>query len=181
MARFGFDVAEVEVAERGDFEVMPEGEYTLKGVEAELKDTKKGDGNYLAVTFEVTKGQHTGRKVWQNFNLNNPSDKAQSIGREQVAGWARAAGKPNAKDSDDLLERNFQCKLVIEKGTGGYKDNNRIGSFLTGEAKSAPVAKPSSKFDDEPEEKPAKKAPGPKEEKAKEAPKSSAAKNPWDD
>ena len=179
MANFGFDVAEVEVSERGDFEVMPEGEYTLKATDAEIKDTKKGDGNYLAVTFEVTKGSHTGRKVWQNFNLNNPSDKAQSIGREQVAGWARAAGKPNAKDSDDLLERNFQCKLIVEKGTGGYKDNNRIGSFLTGEAKSAPaVSKPASKFDDEPA--PAKKAPEPKEDKPKEEPKASAAKNPWD-
>lgn len=180
MANFGFDVAEVEVSERGDFEVMPEGEYVLKATDAELKDTKKGDGNYLSVTFEVVKGQHTGRKVWQNFNLNNPSEKAQSIGREQVAGWARAVGKPNAKDSDDLLERSFSCKLIIEKGTEGYKDTNRIGSFLTGEAKPAPaVAKPVSKFDDE-EPATAKKAPEPKEDKPKEAKEESKKANPWD-
>lgn len=189
MAKFGFDVTEVEVSERGEFEIMPKGEYSLKATEAELKDTSKGDGQYLAVTFEVVKPSHyNGRKVWQNFNVNNPSDKAEKIGREQIAGWARAAGKPNARDSDELIERVFQCKLDIEKGTGGFSDRNKISSFLTGESKpSAPVSK--SKFDDEPEQKPAKKpeqeekasketAPT-KSEKVESAP-TSSKKNPWD-
>lgn len=181
MAKFGFDVTEVEVSERGDFEIMPKGEYSLKATEAELKDTSKGDGQYLAVTFEVVKPSHyNGRKVWQNFNVNNPNDKAEKIGREQIAGWARAAGKPNARDSDELIERVFQCKLDIEKGTGGYSDRNKIASFLTGEAKSsAPVAK--GKFDEEEE---ASKKEAPKEEKKpepkKEESSSSAKKNPWD-
>lgn len=181
MARFGFNVAEVEVSERGDFEIMPKGEYTLKATEAELKDTSKGDGQYLAVTFEVVKpSNYTGRKVWQNFNVSNPNEKAEKIGREQIAGWARAAGKPNARDSDELIERNFPCKLDIEKGSGGYSDRNKIASFLTNEAKtSAPASK--SKFD---EEEAPKKAP---KEEAEESPKKSAPKeeasskkNPWD-
>jgi len=176
MAKFGFDVTEVEVSERGDFEVMPKGEYTLKATEAEEKKTSKGDGSYIACTFEVSKGEFTGRKVWQNFNINNPSDKAEKIGREQVAGWARACGKPNAQDTDDLLERNFQAKLGIEKGTGGYSDKNKIDSFLLpgAESKSTgrPPAKPASKFDDPEEE----KKPEPKSEPASEGKK----RQPWD-
>lgn len=182
MANFGFDISEVEVSERGDFEIMPKGEYTLKATDAELKSTKKGDGKYLSVTFEIVKGQYTGRKVWQNFNVVNPNEKAEQIGREQVAGWARAAGKPNARDSDDLLERSFNCNLDIEKGTGGYSDKNIIKSFLTGESKSTPAPnKPANKFEeDEPIPTKEEKKPEPKKEEPKqEAPKSDK-KNPWD-
>ncbi len=175
MAKFSFDVAEVEVSERGDFEVMPKGDYVLKATENELKETKSGDGEYLAVTFEVVKpGQFAGRKVWQNFNISNPSEKAQKIGREQVAGWARAAGKPNVRDSDELLDRPFACKLDIEKGTGGYSDKNRIVGFLTPEAASSAPKKETAQVSKFEEEAP---APAPK----KEAPAAGGKKKqPWD-
>lgn len=165
MAKFGFDPKEFETAAKGDYEVMPEGEYTLKAIEAEQKETKRGDGAYLAVTFEVIKGEHTGRRVWQNFNVQNPNEKAQQIGREQVSAWSRAAGRPNAQDSDELLERSFQAKLGVEKGTGGYSDKNIIKFFLN------PTAAESSES--------APKA----EKKAAPAPATPAAdkkKNPWD-
>lgn len=171
MAKFGFNTSEFEnESGSGNYEVMPAGEYTLKATEADLKETKKGDGAYLAVTFEIAKGEYAGRKVWQNFNIHNPSEKAQQIGREQVAAWGRAVGKPNAQDSDELLERNFQAKLGIEKGTGGYSDKNLIKSFL------APVGGFSA----------ASEAPAaPKAEKkatpAAAAPAGEKKKNPWDE
>jgi len=169
MAKFGFETSEFE-GTSNTFEIMPEGEYTLKATEAELKETKKGDGAYLAVTFEVVKGAHAGRKVWQNFNIHNPSEKAQQIGREQIAGWGKAAGKPNAQDSDELLERNFQAKLGIEKGTGGYSDKNLIKAFLTpsAAASSAEPAAAAPKV----EKKAAPAAPA--------APAGDKKKNPWD-
>lgn len=186
MAKFGFDTTEYE-SSGGDFEVMPKGEYTLKATEAELKNTKAGDGKYLAVTFEVVKGQYTGRKVWQNFNVVNKNAKAEQIGREQVSGWARAAGKPNANDSDQLLERPFNCNLGIEKGTGGYSDKNIIKSFVTGESKSStPAPTSKGKFDEE-EPTQTKAETAPKEAEKEEAPaptkkeeSGSAKKNPWD-
>ena len=191
MAKFGFSVADTEYSERGEFEIIPKGtEVTLKATEAEEKKTSAGTGSYIAVEFEITKGEYVGRKVWQNFNVNNPNDKAQKIGREQIAGWARACGKPNAKDTDDLLERPFNAKLGIEKGTGGYSDKNKIDSFLLpgaagAPAKSAPASK--GKFDDAT---PAEKKPAPTPE-PEDAPKSEPAsksvtegtkkRNPWDD
>ncbi len=179
MAKFGFDIAEVEVSERGDFEVMPKGEYRLKGVEAESKTTSRGDGSYIAAKFEVIKpSEYSGRFVWQNFNVENPNDKAQKIGREQLAGWARACGKPNAKDTDELLERPFDCKLDIEKGTGGYSDKNKIASFLSASSGSGNVqnaSTPPAKETSTPEEKPAKKEPAPASPSS-----GSAKKNPWD-
>ena len=166
MAKFGFDTTEFEGT--GTFETMPEAEYTLKATEAEVKETKKGDGAYLAVTFEIAKGNFTGRKVWQNFNIHNPSEKAQRIGREQVSAWSRAAGKPNAQDSNELLERNFQARLGIEKGTGGYADRNFIKSFLV-PAEQSSVG--SSKSDTHAADKPKAAAADSSGEKKK---------NPWD-
>ena len=181
MANFGFSTEDYQASDN-EFTVMPKGEYRLRATEAEAKDTKKGDGQYLAVTFEVHSGEFKGRKIWQNFNINNPSDKAQAIGREQVAGWARAAGKPNARDSDDLIDRPFNCVLDIEKGTGGYSDKNFIKSFLTGDAKPAPApTQAKGKFDDEPAPKKAEpKEEAPKKSEPKEEAPSSAKKNPWD-
>lgn len=184
MAKFGFDVDEVEVSERGAFEVIPEGtEVVMKATDAELKKTKSGDGAYIAATFEVVKGEHANRKIWVNFNIQNPSNKAEKIGREQVAGWARACGKPNAKDSDDLLERNFSCVLGIEKGTGGYSDKNNIKSFLMPESAGKSEAKkpaPSEVDTDLETSAPVKEktaTPTPSKKEASTASK----KNPWDD
>jgi len=185
MAKFGFDTQDYDPQDR-DFEVLPKGEYTLKGTEAEEKATSKNDGSYIAGVFEVVKGEHAGRKVWMNFNINNPSDKAEKIGREQIVGWARACGKPNAQDTDELLERNFQAKLDIEKGTGGYSDKNKISAFLMPEKNAAPAPKAEQKKAPpkaEPAEEEAEET-KPVPEKKKEAPKTAPAgkkPNPWDD
>ena len=188
MAKIGFEMNDYEPS--GDFEVMPKGEYRLKAIEAEEKATNSGSGSYIAATFEVVRpSEYNGRRVWQNFNVNNSSEKAEKIGREQLVGWARACGKPNAGDTDELLEREFDCKLDIEKGTGGYSDKNKIASFLMPSAGNAPA--PKSK----PAPPPAAEESDAKQEPAKESPSKSAAKpspalvgnsssgkrkNPWD-
>jgi hypothetical protein len=162
MAKFGFNVAEVEVDAPVQYSPIPDGEYTLKALDAEEKTTAKGDGSYIKVKFEVAKGEYAGRLLWQNFNVNNPSEKAQSIGRQQMVAWATACGKPDADDTDKLLDKPFRAAVSIEKGTGGYSDSNRIKAFLFEQAEtSAPAPK-------------AKAAPA-----AAAAPAGKAA-NPWD-
>jgi len=161
VAKFGFDVSEVEMtAPPTSYEPIPEGEYVLKAVEAEEKPTKAGDGSYIKVKFEVTKGTYASRLIWQNFNHNNPSERAQNIGRQQLIGWATACGKPGAEDTDKLLDKPFNALVVIEKGTGGYSDSNSIKTFLSGAAESVPKAAP-------------KAAPKP-------APAAAKTGNPWD-
>lgn len=142
MAKFGFDVSEVEADAPASYDPIPEGEYVLKALDAEEKTTAKGDGSYIKVKFEVVNGEHAGRLIWQNFNVNNPSEKAQRIGRQQIVAWATACGKPDANDTDKLLESKFKAAVSIEKGTGGYSDSNRIKAFLFDTAKPATSAKP---------------------------------------
>jgi hypothetical protein len=166
MAKFGFDVSDVTPdtgAAGGSYDPIPEGEYVLKALEAEEKSTAKGDGSYIKVKFEVAKGEHTGRLLWQNFNINNPSEKAQRIGRQQLVAWATACGKPDADDTDKLLEKPFRAAVSIEKGTGGYSDSNRIKAFL---------------FDQDDAPKAAAPKPAPKPAAA--APAAAKSANPWD-
>lgn len=167
MAKFGFDVSDVTPdtgSTGGSYDPIPDGEYTLKALEAEEKATSAGTGSYIKVKFEVVKGEFTGRLIWQNFNINNPSDKAQRIGRQQMVAWATACGKPDADDTDKLLDKPFTAAVGIEKGTGGYSDSNRIKAFLFNQ-----------------EAAPAKTAPKPaaKAAPAAAAPASKSA-NPWD-
>jgi hypothetical protein len=161
MAKFGFDTTEVEVSAPAEYDPIPEGEYILKALEAEEKETSKGDGSFIKVKFEVIRGEFTGRLLWQNFNINNPSERAQQIGRQQIVAWATACGKPDADDTDKLLEKPFKAVVDIQAGNNGYKPSNRIKVFL---------------FDTE--DKPAKAAPKPAA--AKTSAPAAKSGNPWD-
>lgn len=166
MAKFGFDVADVTpdagAPAGGSYDPIPEGEYLLKALEAEERPTSRGDGSYIKVKFEVLKGEHAGRWLWQNFNVNNPSPRAQQIGRQQLVAWAAACGRPEADDTDKLLEKPFRADVMIEKGSGQYKDSNRIRTFLFEQPSAAPAPRAAA---------PRAAAP---------APAASPAKNPWD-
>jgi hypothetical protein len=67
--------------------------------------------------------------------------------------WATACGKPDADDTDKLLEKPFAATVSIDPAKGGYSASNRIKSFLLDSeykpkvvAKSAPkAAAPASK------------------------------------
>lgn len=167
MAKFGFDVSDVTpdtgATGGGSYDPIPEGEYVLKALDAEEKTTSAGTGSYIKVKFEVVKGEYTGRLIWQNFNINNPSEKAQRIGRQQMVAWATACGKPDADDTDKLLEKPFTAAVSIEKGTGGYSDSNRVKAFLFNQ-----------------EAAPAKAAPKPAAKPAPATAPASKSANPWD-
>jgi hypothetical protein len=164
MAKFGFDVTEVEPsAPRTDYEPIPAGEYILRAVEAEEKTTASG-GTMIKAKFEVAKGEHTGRLLWQNFNIVNASETAQRIGRQQIVAWATACGKPNADDTDKLLGKPFAASVDIDPPKNGYKASNKIKAFLTSQDDDAA---------------PAKKAPAAPKTAPKAAPAAKGA-NPWD-
>jgi len=164
MAKFGFDVTEVEPsAPRTDYEPIPAGEYILRAVEAEEKTTASG-GTMIKAKFEVAKGEHTGRLLWQNFNIVNASETAQRISRQQIVAWATACGKPNADDTDKLLGKPFAASVDIDPAKNGYKASNKIKAFLTSQDDDAA---------------PAKKAPAAPKTAPKAAPAAKGA-NPWD-
>lgn len=166
MAKFGFDIAEVEVGGPAvSADPIPDGEYILRALEAEEKQTSRGDGTYIKAKFEVAKGEYTGKWIWQNFNIHNPSEKAQKIGREQIVSWATACGLPNADDTDKLLGKNFKAVITTDPGSNGYGPSNKIKVFLFDQAEEKPKAAAP---------KPQAKSPNPATSPA------AKAGNPWD-
>jgi len=162
MAKFGFDTSEVDVNDipSGNYDPIPDGEYTLNCLEAEEKDTASG-GTMIKAKFEVVGGEFNNRFIWQNFNVVNKSEQAQKIGRQQLVAWATACGKPDCDDTDKLIGKKFQGSVDTQKGNGGYKDSNRVKAFLFA-----------------PAEKPAKAAAKPAAAAA--APAAGKSANPWD-
>jgi len=145
MAKFGFDVAEVDMSSvpSGNREPVPAGDYVMKALEAEEKDTASG-GTMIKAKFEVLKGEHAGRWIWQNFNIVNKSEVAQRIGRQQLVGWATACGKADCDDTDKLIDKAFTATVGIDPAKGGYAASNKIVAFLSASA-DAPAAKPAAK------------------------------------
>ena len=145
MAKFGFDVSEVDASQQaggGTYDPLPVGDYVLKAIEAEEKETKAGTGSYINVKFEVAKGDFAGRLLWNIFNINNPSEKAQNIGRQQLVAWATACGKADADDTDKLLDKPFKATVSIDEAKGGYAASNRIKAFLFSDSEDKPKAAP---------------------------------------
>lgn len=130
MAKFGFNVKEVEPDAPVSYEPIPTGEYTMMAVEAQEKQNSSKTGSYIEVKFQVVGGDYDGRMVWNIFNVNHESEKAQQIGRQQLVAWATACGKPDADDTDKLLNKKCQVSVGIDPAKDGYPAKNRIKGFL---------------------------------------------------
>jgi hypothetical protein len=121
-----------------NFEPLPEGWYNATITGAEVKETKAGDGKYIACKYTVTGPTHQGRVVFGNLNIKNASTKAEEIGRQQLGEIMRAIGLGKVSDTDQLIGGNLAIKLIVK--TGEYA-GNEIKAFraLGGAAPAAAV------------------------------------------
>lgn len=109
----------------GNFDPLPEGWYNATITGAEIKDTKAGDGKYIACKYAITGPSHQGRVVFGNLNIKNASTKAEEIGRMQLGEIMRAIGLSSVRDTDQLIGGNLCIKLVVK--TGEYAGNEIKG------------------------------------------------------
>lgn len=148
----GFDSSAVEPDAGRGFDLIPKN--TLLDFEitnSEVKDATTGSGSYLALECTVVGPEYVGRKIWKNITLKNSSEKAEQIGQGQLSALCRALGIGVLEDSDDLFQKMFRGRVVIEAGRPKdknnpngekYDDRNDIGAFEPlGSEAPAPVAK----------------------------------------
>ena len=115
-----FDPSKIE--DTDDFGQLQPGTYKVIVESSEYKATKAGTGHYMAVTFACQDPAVAGRKVWENFNIQNASEKAQKIGLGQFKRFCAAIGITGALKSADDFNRQAQGKLLwLELTT--YKDD----------------------------------------------------------
>lgn len=124
----GFDATKHEPS-TGDFEPLPVGEYMAVITASEMKTTRAGDGEYLALTFQVIDGPHKGRNLWSNLNLKNPSEKAVQIAHGELSAICRAVGVLTPRDSAELHNIPLIVKVKIEARKDTGEQTNRITSY----------------------------------------------------
>ena len=171
MAQFQFSTAGIEPAEAPQERLpLPEGKYNAVITDSEMRTTKAGTGHYLNFTWEITSGEHRGRKVWANYNVDNPNEKAVEIAKRDLASVCTAMGKDGFEDSQDLHFHEIEVLVKIREASNGYPASNEIRGYSAPAgsappppaapvAQAAPVAEPP--------------APAP-------APAADAGKKPWD-
>jgi hypothetical protein len=132
--------------EAGNYDPLPAGWYTANISGAELKATKAGDGQYIAVRYDITGPTHQGRVVFGNINVRNASAKAEEIGRQQLGEIMRAIGLAKVSDTDELIGGGLSIKLDIKEATADYKARNEVRGFkaLEGSPTTFKAAAPAS-------------------------------------
>lgn len=131
MANLGGTINRTDLPEeeKGSYDPLPEGWYEVAMTGAELKDTKAGTGKYIKVEYTVIGENYTGRKIWGNLNIQNPSEKAEEIGRRQLNSLMSAVGIDQLEDTDQLVGNDLKIKLKIREAKDGYDASNDVSGF----------------------------------------------------
>tara|TARA_R110002126_G_scaffold30625_1_gene99885 strand:- start:224 stop:691 length:468 start_codon:yes stop_codon:yes gene_type:complete len=142
MAQLGEAIkrSELPVDEVGSYDPLPEGWYTTKITNSELKDTKSGTGQYIKLEFTVTSESFSGRKVWGMLNIRNDNEKAEEIGRKQLNSLMAALGMESLGDTDELVGGDVSIKLKIKEASGGYDASNDVKAYKAIQGGSSPKA-----------------------------------------
>lgn len=125
---FDFDLTIDDLPESnsGEYTPIPEGVYIVQIADANLAKNNSNAGCHLKVKLSLVSQPYSGRTVFSIINIQNPSERAEEIGRKQLRPIMMAAGvtrlTPDAVKS--LVGARVKAKVVIkEKSTGGQTND----------------------------------------------------------
>ena len=133
------NLKDIPEEEDREFTPIPAGWYTAAIAGADIRETKAGNGNYIAVRFDVTGPSHEGRVVFTNLNTRNPNPKAEEIGRQQLGNIMRAIGLSKLEDTDQLLGGNLSIKVSVREDPT-YGASNEVKGYRAIEGSAPPAA-----------------------------------------
>lgn len=136
MAEINFNTADAPEPDN-NFAPIPAGEYPMRVINSEMRDTKAGTGKRLVLEIDITDGPQQGRKLWQGFNLVNPNPQAVEISQRQLAQLCLAVGKVAITDSDELHMQEFIGKVKVTPAKDGYDAGNEIAQYKPKEGATA--------------------------------------------
>ena len=117
----------------GGFTPLAPGWYRTMVEGAQTKTTKAGNGKYVSVVLGVIDGPGKGRKLFCNFNIDNPSPQATQIGKGQFKRFLKAAGITTALATETEMQTKVQHKVLYTL-VGICRDFN-TGEMTSNEAK----------------------------------------------
>lgn len=114
-----------------DFGPIPSGEYRLKVMDAETRQTQKGKTKYT-IKAQVQDGAHAGRLIWDDLIVSPESSgamgfffrKMKAIGLDEQF-WATSPTDDQITTA--LRDREFLGKVIIDNYGG--KDRNQIDGY----------------------------------------------------
>lgn len=134
MAALGkkFDATEHDTTQ-SDYSELPNGTYEMEIEASEVKETSTGSGTILKTTNVVIRPEaFAGRKLFNNYNLENKNAQAQEIGQKQFASLCRAIGVSEVEDSEELHFKAFTVKVALGKPSkdGQYPARAEIKKYF---------------------------------------------------
>jgi hypothetical protein len=127
MTELNFDSNTVDPM--GKFTPIPTDDYLAIIVDSGMKDTKKGDGKYLLLTYEVVEGEYKGRKIFETLNLINSNAQTVEIAQRALSAVCRATGVLHPKDSAELHGKPLVISVGNRPGSNGFEDKNIIRGY----------------------------------------------------
>ena len=118
---FSFDAS--NVSSGSDARIKAGEKYIFICVQAELKQTRAGDGSYINTRFEIADGPCKGKTIYGRYTYQNKSTKAVEIGHKQLAEYCVAIGKQKISD------------IVQLEGVAFIATVKEVESFYNGETK----------------------------------------------
>ena len=130
-------------------EPIPAGEYQLIVTDAKEVRNRADTGSLVKVTNQVRGGDWDGRKIFDNFNVENPSQKAVEIGVGQLKQLCLACGIKRLSRPEELMGCAYLGDVQIEEASNGFPAKNLITDRRPIGGQAAAAAQSSAPVDDD--------------------------------
>ena len=133
-------LVDLNASPESQFAALPSGEYPALITDSTVKQTKKGDGSYLELTYQIVDGAYRGRQLWARINLTNPNATAVSIGQQHLAQIRHATGQMQLSDSQQLHNIPHLIRVEYKPARDQYSESNEVKEYkaLAGAVAQAP-------------------------------------------
>ena len=119
-----------EKEDMGTFAPLPVGEYAVEVNKTEYKQNSAETGHFLRIVFTVVEGEHKGRLLFSNLNLDNPNSDTVDRAERELATIAKACGVNTViEDSDILHGKELIVDVIIKKATPNFPASNSIRNY----------------------------------------------------
>lgn len=142
--------------ERSGNIVHPEGFYLMKCIETDYRQNSAKSGFFIALVWEIKKGENKGLKYYQNLSVDHPNEQTEQIALEQWSGINHACGFDKTVTETKKIENK---EIVIKLGIKNNKvnktsENTPLGYYPAEEYKQLTKGKSSKDDSKEKDEKP---------------------------
>jgi hypothetical protein len=126
---FSFNSRGIEPAKPREGGLIPQGWYRAWVIGHEMKKNKAGTGQYLELTWEIVEGPYEKRRLWERYNIDNPSEIAVKIAKEQLSAICNATGVLEFTHPGELHGEVCAIKVGVERKPG-QPDRNKVYGYL---------------------------------------------------